>query len=48
MNFRGVTWKILWAQEAHRRSREFIVENLYPRLLYTFSDIVVLVMRNAK
>jgi hypothetical protein len=47
-NFRGVTWKILWAQEAQQRSREFIVENLYPRLLYTFSDIVVLVMRNAK
>jgi energy-coupling factor transporter ATP-binding protein EcfA2 len=46
--YRGVTRKITWAQDRDRRSRQFIVENLYPRLLYTFSDIVVLVMRNPK
>jgi energy-coupling factor transporter ATP-binding protein EcfA2 len=46
--FRGITRRILWANEKEKRSRQFIVENLYPRLLYTFSDIVVLVMRNAK
>jgi hypothetical protein len=47
-NSRGITRKIHWLQQGHRCDREFIVENLYPRLLYTFSDIVVLVMRNAK
>ena len=46
--YRGVTRKITWAQDREKRSRQFIVENLYPRLLYTFSDIVVLVMRNPK
>jgi energy-coupling factor transporter ATP-binding protein EcfA2 len=46
--YRGVTRNITWAQDRDRRSRQFIVENLYPRLLYTFSDIVVLVMRNPK
>lgn len=43
----GFTRPIRWATDA-RRDRQFIVENLYPRLLYTFSDVVVLVMRNAK
>jgi hypothetical protein len=46
--FRGVTRKIAWAQERDCRSRQYIVENLYPRILYTFSDIVILVMRNPK
>ena len=46
--YRGVTRQITWAQDRDRRSRQFIVEHLYPRLLYTFSDIVVLVMRNPK
>lgn len=47
-NFRGVTRAITWAQNPGQHNREYIVENLYPRLLYTFSDIVVLVMRNAR
>lgn len=46
--YRGTTREVLWANDKEKRSRQFIVENLYPRLLYTFSDIVVLVMRNAK
>ena len=46
--YRGVTRQITWAQDRDKGSRQFIVENLYPRLLYTFSDIVVLVMRNPK
>ena len=46
--FRGVTRTIAWAQERDCRSRQYIVENLYPRILYTFSDIVILVMRNPK
>lgn len=46
--YRGTTREITWACDKERKSRQFVVENLYPRLLYTFSDIVVLVMRNAK
>lgn len=46
--YRGTTREVIWANDKEKRSRQFIVENLYPRLLYTFSDIVVLVMRNAK
>lgn len=46
-SFRGFRWPLKWAT-GDRRNRQYIVENLYPRLLYTFSDAVVLVMRNAK
>ena len=45
-SYRGRTHPIKWANK--QTSRQFIVENLYPRILYTFSDVVVLVMRNAK
>jgi hypothetical protein len=31
-----------------KRKREFAVTQLYPRLLYTFSDVVVFVLRNAR
>jgi energy-coupling factor transporter ATP-binding protein EcfA2 len=37
-----------WADTASLRSREFAVTNLYPRLLYTFSDVVVFVLRNPR
>ncbi|KAK8121780.1 hypothetical protein PG984_010450 [Apiospora sp. TS-2023a] len=37
-----------WASESRTRSREFAVTNLYPRLLYTFSDTIVFVLRNPK
>lgn len=46
--YRGTTREITWACDKEKKSRQFVVENMYPRLLYTFSDIVVLVMRNAK
>lgn len=46
-SFRGFTRPLRWAT-GDKRNRQYIVENLYPRLLYTFSDAVVLVMRNAK
>jgi energy-coupling factor transporter ATP-binding protein EcfA2 len=46
-SFRGFIRPLKWAT-GDRRNRQYIVENLYPRLLYTFSDAVVLVMRNAK
>ncbi|KAK9417273.1 putative PNPLA domain-containing protein [Seiridium unicorne] len=37
-----------WASESRTRSREFAVTNLYPRLLYTFSDVIVFVLRNPR
>ncbi|KAM0714544.1 hypothetical protein Q7P37_009840 [Cladosporium fusiforme] len=39
---------IQWATTERTRQREFIVSNLYPRLLYAFSDCVVFVTRNPK
>jgi energy-coupling factor transporter ATP-binding protein EcfA2 len=39
---------IIWADEPWRRSRAFAVKELYPRLLYTFSDVIVFVLRNSK
>ena len=39
---------LVWADTPKRQERPFIVSELYPRLLYTFSDIVVFVLRNEK
>lgn len=39
---------IEWASTEESRQREFAVTALYPRLLYTFSDCVVFVLRNPK
>ncbi|KAK0868567.1 hypothetical protein LTR87_014099 [Friedmanniomyces endolithicus] len=39
---------IEWANTEATRQREFAVTALYPRLLYTFSDCVVFVLRNPK
>ena len=39
---------IEWANTEESRQREFAVRELYPRLLYTFSDVVVFVLRNPK
>jgi energy-coupling factor transporter ATP-binding protein EcfA2 len=40
--------ELQWAHEPRARSREFAVANLYPRLLYTFSDVIVFVLRNPR
>jgi predicted acylesterase/phospholipase RssA/energy-coupling factor transporter ATP-binding protein EcfA2 len=40
--------EILWATTEPTRSREYYVRNLYPRLLYTFSDVIVFVMKNPR
>lgn len=40
--------EILWADTNEKRSREFMVTHLYPRLLYTFSDVVVFVLNNPR
>jgi energy-coupling factor transporter ATP-binding protein EcfA2 len=40
--------EILWAKTDRTRSREYHVRHLYPRLLYTFSDVIVFVMKNPR
>ena len=35
-----------WAGDGATKSREFAVTNLYPRLLYTFSDVTVFILKN--
>ncbi|KAK3115116.1 hypothetical protein LTR53_005893, partial [Teratosphaeriaceae sp. CCFEE 6253] len=42
------TRPIEWANTEETRQREYAVTALYPRLLYTFSDCVVFVLRNPK
>jgi len=45
----GVTQEIKWAlNDRDKNRREFAVGHLYPRILYTFSDVVVFVQRNPK
>ena len=47
--FNAAARKIRWAQNDKEKSqREYAVTELYPRLLYTFSDVVVFVLRNVK
>lgn len=40
--------RLIWASESGTRSRQFAVTNLYPRLLYTFSDVIVFVLKNPR
>ena len=40
--------EITWADTSAKRSRQFAVTHLYPRLLYTFSDVVVFVLKNPR
>ncbi|KAL4986567.1 hypothetical protein BDW68DRAFT_197978 [Aspergillus falconensis] len=42
------TRDLLWATTEKTKSREYIVRNLYPRLLYTFSDTIVFVTKNPR
>ena len=37
-----------WANSDETRTRQYAVTHIYPRLLYTFSDVVVFVLRNPK
>ncbi|KAI4668760.1 uncharacterized protein J4E78_002588 [Alternaria triticimaculans] len=39
---------IKWANSPDKSKRQYAVTELYPRLLYTFSDVIVFVLRNAK
>ena len=41
--------KVLWAKEdKETATRDYAVRHLYPRLLYTFSDVVVFVQKNPR
>jgi hypothetical protein len=41
--------ELVWASEdASRRTRNFAVANLYPRLLFSFSDTIVFVLKNPR
>ncbi|OCL09871.1 hypothetical protein AOQ84DRAFT_220281 [Glonium stellatum] len=40
--------RITWANSPETQKREYAVEHLYPRLLYTFSDVVVFVLREPR
>ena len=40
--------EITWADSNAKKSREFAVTQLYPRLLYTFSDVIVFVLKNPR
>lgn len=39
---------ITWANTPQTQKREYTVSQLYPRILYTFSDVVVFVLRNPR
>lgn len=45
---RGKSRNIKWADSPERSKRQYAVTELYPRLLYTFSDVIVFVLRNPK
>lgn len=40
--------ELLWADTPRKQSREYAVAHLYPRLLYTFSDVIVFVLKNPR
>jgi hypothetical protein len=43
------TRELVWASEdASRRTRNFAVANLYPRLLFSFSDTIIFVLKNPR
>jgi hypothetical protein len=39
---------LVWTDSPTRRTRHFAVTNLYPRLLFTFSDVIIFVLRNPR
>ncbi|KAM7212335.1 hypothetical protein V8F06_012271 [Rhypophila decipiens] len=45
---REVSRPIAWMDAPEREKREFAVTHFYPRILYTFSDTIVFVLREAR
>ena len=47
--FKGQPRELVYAKSnTDARNREWAVKRVYPRLLYTFSDVIVFVLRNAR
>lgn len=44
----GRTWFLEWANTDEKRRRSYTVSQLYPRLLYAFSDVVIFVTTNRR
>lgn len=40
--------ELIWADTPKKQSRDLAVAHLYPRLLYTFSDVIVFVLKNPR
>ncbi|KAM0328700.1 hypothetical protein ACHAQA_005113 [Verticillium albo-atrum] len=45
---REVSRTINWADAPEKQKRQFAVTHFYPRILYTFSDVIVFVLRNPR
>lgn len=45
---RGASRNLIWASTPETSKRQYAVTELYPRLLYTFSDVIVFVLQNPK
>jgi energy-coupling factor transporter ATP-binding protein EcfA2 len=45
---RGTQRDIAWATSPETQKRQYAVTELYPRLLYTFSDVIVFVLQKAQ
>ena len=48
MNMPTFERELTWATTITKRTRAFAVSEMYPRLLYTFSDIIVFVLKNPR
>ncbi|KAI0903577.1 hypothetical protein F4823DRAFT_635572 [Ustulina deusta] len=48
MSVYGSRRSIVWAKTPQTQKREYSVQHLYPKILYTFSDVVVFVTRNPR
>lgn len=47
--FKGQPRELVYAKSnSDARNREWAVKRVYPRLLYTFSDVIVFVLRNTR
>ena len=44
----GQSRQLKWAVSKEEKTRQHIVSQLYPRILYTFSDVVVFVLKDSK
>ncbi|KAH7392786.1 acyl transferase/acyl hydrolase/lysophospholipase [Pyrenochaeta sp. MPI-SDFR-AT-0127] len=44
----GRTRPLTWADTDEKKTRAFAVAQLYPRILYTFSDVIVFVLRDSR